>query len=77
MSNEIDQLKILTQFGKVGVQMLSARILSMLSLAGLLGAGGATIFFPSWHAVCVCVILAVVAISAHRGESRFNATEPQ
>lgn len=75
MTTEIDQVKALTAFGKVGVQMLSARILSMLSLLGLLGVGAGTLFYPTWHAVCVCAILAVVAISAHRGESRFNASE--
>lgn len=74
---EIDRVKALTAFGMMGVQMLSARILSILSLAGLLGVGTAVVFYPTWHAVCVCAILAVVAISAHRGESRFNASEPR
>lgn len=74
---QIDQVKTLVSFGKVGVQMLSARILSILSLAGLLGVGAAVVFYPTWHGVCVCAILAVVAVSAHRGESRFNASEPR
>lgn len=75
MTQEIDQVRSLVSFGKLGVGLAGARILSILSLLGVYGVGAAVVFYPTWHAVCVCAILAVVAISAHRGESRFNASE--
>ena len=70
--NEMDSIRALTAFGKVGVEMLQARILSILALTGYLGLAGFVSYAPSWHGVALCGILALVAISAFRGENRFR-----
>ena len=75
---KVPDMAAFVAFGKLGVQMVGARILSILSLVGMLGAGGAVIFYPTWHGVVVCAILALVAISAQRGEGRlYPPKEPQ
>lgn len=69
---EVDQIKSLVAFGKVGMQMLGARILSIIGLLGFLGLAGYVAYNPTWHGVSLCAILAMVVICAFRGEARFR-----
>lgn len=72
MSNELDQLKAITAFGKVGIAMLQARMLSLIAEFALAGLCGFVAYSPTWHGVTLCGILALVAISAFRAEMRYR-----
>lgn len=79
MSNEIDQLRVLTSYARVGIGMLQARILSILALLALAGLCGYVAYSATWHGVVLCGILALVTLGAFRAESRNReaAKEPQ
>lgn len=74
MSNEIDQLRVLTSYARVGIGMLQARILSVLSVLALSGLSGFVAYSNSWHGVILCGILALVTLGAFRAESRNRET---
>ena len=69
---DIDTVRALVRFGRLGLEMLAVRILSVLALAGYLGLAGYVAYNPSWQGVSVCGILAIVAISAFRAENRYR-----
>ena len=69
---DVDTVKALVAFGRVGLQMMGARILSIVALLGYLGLAGYVAYNATWHGVTVCAILALVAISAFRAENRYR-----
>ena len=68
---ELPDVRALVAFGKVGVQLLASRVLSMLALVGVLALAGYSVYAVSWQGVAGVAILAVfVFIPALKAESK-------
>jgi hypothetical protein len=73
--SEVENIKLpdmqaLLAFGKVGVNMMAARILSVTSLAGVIGVSAYVSYNQSWQGVAVCAIMAFFVFGpALRAES--------
>lgn len=66
-----NQLKALIAFGKLGMQMASARIVSLLALLGGLALSGYVAYAPTWQgAACVGVVWIFGFIPALRAETK-------
>lgn len=73
MSKELDlpDLQALVRFGKLGMAMASARLLSIIALAGVLAISFYSVYFHSWIGACCAGILALFCfIPALRAESK-------
>ena len=71
--NEIrlPDLQALIAFGKVGVNLLASRILSMTALFGTIALGAYAVYASSWQGAAITGILALfVFIPALKAESR-------
>lgn len=68
---EVPDLQALVRFGKLGMAMASARLLSIIALAGVLAISFYSVYFHSWIGACCAGILALFCfIPALRAESR-------
>jgi hypothetical protein len=76
MSNSIADVKALVAFGRLGVMLLGARILSVGMMFGLLFLAWwiASTAIPSWHAVVVTCVVALCFIAAVRAETGHRQT---
>lgn len=71
MSNPIGDIQALVAFGRIGVMMLAARVLSIFALLGLLFLAWwvASTPAPTWHSVVVLGMVALCFLAAVRAES--------
>ena len=66
----VPDLKALVAFGKVGINMLASRMLSLGALLGVVALCGFVAYSPSWEGAAVTGILAIfVFIPSLRAES--------
>lgn len=73
---KLPDLEALVAFGKVGVQMLASRLLTLFSLFGCVTLGAYTVYTSSWQGVCVTAILALfVFLPALKLETRKAGNE--
>lgn len=72
MNNDmgIPDLQALVRFGKLGMAMMAARLLSLTALAGTLAISFYSVYFHSWIGACCASILALFCfIPALRAET--------
>jgi hypothetical protein len=69
--NDLDNIKALVSFGKLGFSLLASRMISVLTLLGLLALSGYVAYVPSWQgAICVAVIALFVFQPALKAEGK-------
>ena len=69
--DQIDEVKAMLAFGRVGVSMFLARILSVVGLVGIIGLGFYVAWKPTWEGVASLGILALCfarAVTAETGQ---------
>lgn len=70
--NEIGlpDITALVRFGKLGMRMMASRILSIISLLGVIALSGFVAYSPSWQgAACVGIVSFLVFIPSLKAES--------
>lgn len=56
--SEIDQVKALVAFGKLGLAIIASRMLSIISLFGLVALASYSVYAQSWQGVAETGIIA-------------------
>ena len=70
MATTPNELQALMTMGKLGLDALASRVLSIVTLLGILAVAGYVVWAPSWYGVAGLGILAVLVFSpALRAES--------
>ena len=68
---KLPDVKALVAFGKLGVAVLSSRMLSLLSLVGVVALSTGVVYSPSWQGAAVVAVVALcVFIPALKAESK-------
>jgi hypothetical protein len=68
---ETVDLKALVAFGKVGMDMMASRILSLCALVGTVALSAYVAYSPSWQgAACVAIVACATFIPAIHAESK-------
>jgi len=65
----VPDIKALVAFGRVGIELFRARLMTLIALCGFLALGGYTVYLGSWIGAAVCGIAALVFIVAIRAET--------
>jgi hypothetical protein len=67
----IPDIEALVAFGKVGIQMMASRMLSLLSLFGIIALSSYSVYASSWQgAACVGVLALLVFGPALKAETK-------
>lgn len=71
MSNQVADIKALVAFGRLGVELAGMRLLSLVSLLGMLFLAWwvASTPAPAWQSVVVVMVVALCFLAAVRAES--------
>lgn len=70
------EIQALLAYAKVGVEMLGARILSILALFGIFALGGYVVYASSWQGVAVVVAIAYLVVRPVLASETGQRAEP-
>lgn len=67
---QVPDYRALVAFGKLGIEIMASRMLSLLALFGLIAIAAYSVYAVSWQgAVCVAIVAVFVFIPALRAET--------
>ena len=73
---QLPDISALVAFGKLGVAVLASRMLSLVSLGGVVALSAYVAYSPSWQgAACVGIVAVFVFVPALKAESRFRSPD--
>lgn len=73
---ETIDIKMLVAFGKVGVQLLASRLLSLVALFGVVALSGYSVYMSSWQgAACVAILALFVFQPALKAERKGSGAD--
>lgn len=72
----VPDISALVRFGRLGVQMMASRILSLTALFGIIALGAYSVYASSWIGAAVVATLAIFAfIPSLKAESKRGEVE--
>lgn len=67
---KLPEVKVLVAFGRIGVDLVASRMLSMTTLFGVVAVSSYSVYAASWQGAACVVVMAFCFMVAVRAESR-------